>query len=47
MSLVQQHPMTEAASSDHKPVIKYRLEAAEVDCEIATGRKVRGYAFNR
>src|SRR5689334_15807477 len=27
-------------------VVRYRLEAAEVDWEIGPGRKVRGYAFN-
>src|ERR1041385_8229331 len=27
-------------------VIRYRLEAGEVDWEIASGRKVRGYGLN-
>src|SRR6266700_3545991 len=27
-------------------VVRYRLEAGEVDWEIAPGRKVRGYGFN-
>jgi FtsP/CotA-like multicopper oxidase with cupredoxin domain len=30
----------------NETVVRYRLEAAEVDWEIAPGRKVRGYGFN-
>ena len=35
-----------AASSHGGDVVRYRLEAGEVDWEIAPGRKVRGYGFN-
>jgi len=35
-----------AASSDVESVVRYRLEAGEVDWEIAHGRTVRGYGFN-
>ncbi len=35
-----------AASSEGGSGIRYRLEAGEVDWEIAPGRKVRGYGFN-
>jgi FtsP/CotA-like multicopper oxidase with cupredoxin domain len=35
-----------AASSEGGSVVRYRLEAGEVDWEIAPGRKVRGYGFN-
>jgi FtsP/CotA-like multicopper oxidase with cupredoxin domain len=35
-----------AASSEGESVVRYRLEAGEVDWEIAPGRKVRGYGFN-
>src|SRR5919197_791794 len=35
-----------AASSDGESVVRYRLEAGEVEWEIAPGRKVRGYGFN-
>src|SRR5919201_6054239 len=35
-----------AATSEVESVIRYRLEAGEVDWEIAPGRKVRGYGFN-
>lgn len=32
--------------SDGGSVVRYRLEAGEIDWEIAPGRKVRGYGFN-
>jgi FtsP/CotA-like multicopper oxidase with cupredoxin domain len=35
-----------AASSEGESVVRYRLEAGEVDWEIAPGRMVRGYGFN-
>lgn len=35
-----------AASSEGGSVVRYRLEAGEVDWHIAPGRKVRGYGFN-
>ena len=35
-----------AASSDVGSVVRYRLEAGEVEWEIVPGRKVRGYGFN-
>ena len=35
-----------AALSEGESVVRYRLEAGEVDWEIAPGRKVRGYGFN-
>jgi FtsP/CotA-like multicopper oxidase with cupredoxin domain len=35
-----------AASSEGGTVVRYRLEAGQVDWEIAPGRKVRGYGFN-
>jgi FtsP/CotA-like multicopper oxidase with cupredoxin domain len=35
-----------AASSEGGSVVRYRLEASEVDWEIAPGRTVRGYGFN-
>jgi FtsP/CotA-like multicopper oxidase with cupredoxin domain len=35
-----------AASSEGGSVVRYRLEAGEVDWEIAPGRTVRGYGFN-
>lgn len=38
--------MNRGASPEGGEVIRYRLEAAEVDWEIAPGRKVRGYGFN-
>lgn len=34
------------ASSEVASVVRYRLEAREIDWEIAPGRKVRGYGFN-
>jgi hypothetical protein len=34
------------AASEDGSVVRYRLEAAEIDWEIAPGRKVRGYGFN-
>jgi hypothetical protein len=33
-------------STDEQEVVRYRLEASEIDWEIAPGRKVRGYGFN-
>src|ERR671935_1868706 len=41
-------PATPAASTDQEggSVVRYRLEAGEVDWEIAPGRTVRGYGFN-
>jgi FtsP/CotA-like multicopper oxidase with cupredoxin domain len=38
------HQGTDAA--DGRPVIRYRLEASEIEWEIAPGRTVRGYGFN-
>ena len=39
--------VTRAASAEDKgDVVRYRLEAAEVEWEIAPGRSVRGYGFN-
>ena len=38
------YQFTEAAET--APVIRYRLEASEVEWEIAPGRTVRGYGFN-
>jgi FtsP/CotA-like multicopper oxidase with cupredoxin domain len=35
-----------AALSESESVVRYRLEAGEVDWEIAPGRTVRGYGFN-
>ncbi len=35
-----------ATLSESETVVRYRLEAGEVDWEIAPGRKVRGYGFN-
>ena len=35
-----------SALSEGGNVVRYRLEAGEVDWEIAPGRKVRGYGFN-
>jgi FtsP/CotA-like multicopper oxidase with cupredoxin domain len=35
-----------AATLEAGSVVGYRLEAGEVDWEIAPGRKVRGYGFN-
>jgi FtsP/CotA-like multicopper oxidase with cupredoxin domain len=35
-----------AASSEGGSAVRYRLEAGEVDWDIAPGRKVRGYGFN-
>src|SRR5437899_9598167 len=35
-----------AALSEGESVVRYRLEAGEVDWEIAPGRRVRGYGFN-
>ena len=29
--------------ADGGEVVRYRLEASEVECEIAPGRRVRGY----
>src|ERR1043166_4412227 len=34
------------ASPEGGEVIRYRLEAGEIDWEIAPGRRVRGYGFN-
>src|SRR5438067_3317862 len=34
------------ATLDAGSLIRYRLEASEIDWEIAAGRKVRGYGFN-
>ncbi len=36
----------QAASLEAGEVVRYRLEACEVDWEIAPGRKVRGFGFN-
>jgi FtsP/CotA-like multicopper oxidase with cupredoxin domain len=35
-----------AATLEAASIVRYRLEAGEVDWEIAPGRKVRGYGFN-
>jgi FtsP/CotA-like multicopper oxidase with cupredoxin domain len=35
-----------AATLEAANIVRYRLEAGEVDWEIAPGRKVRGYGFN-
>ena len=35
-----------SAASESGGVVRYRLEAAEIEWEIAPGRKVRGYGFN-
>ena len=35
-----------AALSEDESVVRYCLEAGEVDWEIAPGRNVRGYGFN-
>ncbi len=35
-----------SASSEGESVVRYRLEAGEVEWEIAPGRTVRGYGFN-
>ena len=35
-----------SATLEAGSVVRYRLEAGEVDWEIAPGRKVRGYGFN-
>ena len=35
-----------AALSESGSVVRYRLEAGEVEWEIAPGRKIRGYGFN-
>ena len=35
-----------SALSGNGPVVRYRLEAGEVDWEFAPGRTVRGYGFN-
>jgi len=35
-----------SATSESGDVVRYRLEAAEIEWEIAPGRTVRGYGFN-
>jgi len=35
-----------STSSESADVVRYRLEATEIEWEIAPGRTVRGYGFN-
>jgi FtsP/CotA-like multicopper oxidase with cupredoxin domain len=44
--MVSRKMTNQSAPPEGGPVVRYRLEAGEVDWEIAPGRKVRGYGLN-